>query len=473
MKLVLKKPITTKSAFDNVKNKAEALPAEATPDEIDTVLNSVAQAQLGPVGRDQIIDVIRMRTKVSRTALREQLSKTERGLGHATGDQAHHLAELVLEKNFNSGEHLTFCLDGRFRAYNSRYWALISDTALGQVLLAEARLAFPETRNLNSLVNNARRLLANMLATDDDLFNIAGDPLPIVNCHNGEVWIDTDGKPTLKPHSASSRLTSCLPISYDPTASCPKLDATLSEIFSKASDPEDMVRHWHEVGGYAIQPRRDIACFILLHGGGSDGKSKLLQTLQKLVGAASVLNGRIAKFQHDAFGIATLVGKLLFVDDDLAIDTKLDDGLLKMISEEKQMTTRHAHGPSFSFRCRALPIMAGNHFPSTADSSYGMTRRAIVIPFDRQFAEDEADIGLFEKIWASELPGILNRSLEGTVPASTAWRVRTDRRLQARRPRLHGEREPADRVHRRLLRQGPGRQHIPPGFPQGHGRLDF
>ena len=37
----------------------------------------------------------------------------------------------------------------------------------------------------------------------------------------------------------------------------------------------------------------------------------------------------------------------------------------------------------------------------------------MVIPFDRQFGPSEADKELFPKIWQSELPGVLNRALEG------------------------------------------------------------
>ena len=175
-----------------------------------------------------------------------------------------------------------------------------------------------------------------------------------------------------------------------------------------------MVRHWHELVGYGIQPRRDIPCFWLLIGHGANGKSKLLETTQRLVGPAAVYNGPVAKFQRDRFNLASLAGKLLFIDDDMAVDTQLDDGLLKSISEAKDLTTRHAFGRhSFKFRCLALPVMAGNHYPATSDSSHGLRRRAMVIPFDRKFGPEEADSGLFPKIWETELPGILNRALEG------------------------------------------------------------
>jgi putative DNA primase/helicase len=42
-----------------------------------------------------------------------------------------------------------------------------------------------------------------------------------------------------------------------------------------------------------------------------------------------------------------------------------------------------------------------------------MRRRLMVIPFDRIFTEADKDPELFDRIVATELPGVLNRALEG------------------------------------------------------------
>ena len=49
----------------------------------------------------------------------------------------------------------------------------------------------------------------------------------------------------------------------------------------------------------------------------------------------------------------------------------------------------------------------------TRDVSWGMVRRAQIIPFDRKFGPNEADPNRFPTIWADELPGVLNRAIEG------------------------------------------------------------
>jgi putative DNA primase/helicase len=77
------------------------------------------------------------------------------------------------------------------------------------------------------------------------------------------------------------------------------------------------------------------------------------------------------------------------------------------------MSARHAYGRrKFNFQSSVLVVMAGNTYPRTGDVSKGMTRRAQVVPFDRCF-EHDADPHLFPKIWEHEMPGVLNRALEG------------------------------------------------------------
>jgi phage/plasmid-associated DNA primase len=45
--------------------------------------------------------------------------------------------------------------------------------------------------------------------------------------------------------------------------------------------------------------------------------------------------------------------------------------------------------------------------------SHEMRRRLLVIPCDRTFAEADKDPDFFYRILATELPGVLNRALEG------------------------------------------------------------
>ena len=77
------------------------------------------------------------------------------------------------------------------------------------------------------------------------------------------------------------------------------------------------------------------------------------------------------------------------------------------------MTGEYKYKSPFNFTVRTVPVLLCNNIPSLADLSHGMLRRLQVIPFDRTFTGDDKDATLFDRIWANELPGVLNRALRG------------------------------------------------------------
>ena len=211
----------------------------------------------------------------------------------------------------------------------------------------------PHKNPTTSIIGQIRILARTQLATAEDLLRFEGDPAPVINCKNGELWIADDGSVALRAHGANSYLRHCLDVAYDANAKCPLYDRTVLEIFAKSNDPQELVRHWDEFMGHVIRA---------------------------LAGLRQVI-ARGHKF--------------------------------KKLSEAKPQTGEHKFGATFNFKNRALPVLLCNGIPSLADLSYGMLRRLMVIPFERTFTPEEDDINRFKEIWASELPGILNRALAG------------------------------------------------------------
>ena len=405
-----------KPSYEDVLKLANGLSNGSHSKDVTDVLRAAALAQLDPVGIEKILVAVQAKTKLPKKPLRQNLQLIQKECGLLPNDPAFEIALTVRSKHFADGAHLIRCADRSYMRYTGKHWVETTDEHLQNLILPEANkaLKFLEGGGLAALVSETKRCLDYLLGTDEDLMNLLADPLPIINCSNGELLIDKDGEATLLPHRHESRLTFCLSVNFDPKAMCPLYDKTLLEIFAEADDPAGMVRHFNEFLGYAVQPRRDIPSWWLFMGHGSNGKSKLLQTMQQLVSPDAVLNAQISTFQRDRFNDAALPGKLLFIDDDLAEDVELPDGLLKKISEAKELSARHPYGRrKFHFRCLALPILAGNSYPMTRDVSPGMERRAHIIPFKRIFTPEVADPNRFPTIWADELPGVLNRAIEG------------------------------------------------------------
>ena len=330
------------------------------------------------------------------------------------GDAAENLLQVLLDRQFAGGKLLTYGTDGRFWHYSGKFWQPVPDQWIDGRILETLRTSPVQTSATSaSLLRQARTLLEAKLAIKEDLFAFTAEPPPVINCANGELWMAPDGKVELRSHKPQSYLRHCLDVTYDPEAKSPEYDRALDGIFSAATNPKGLRRHWNELFGYIIQPRRNIPLIGILLGSGDNGKTKLTETIMRLLGKNLVQCQRVDELDKSRFGMGSLFGKYLFLDDDVRAGVRLPDGTLKTISEAKEVTGEHKYGPAFNFTVRTVPLLLCNNIPSLADVSYGMLRRLMVIPFDRRFTDEDKDPDLFPRIWANEMSGVLNRALSG------------------------------------------------------------
>jgi putative DNA primase/helicase len=332
----------------------------------------------------------------------------------ARGDPGEILLEYVLERWFAGGKHLTFAPDGRFWNYSGKFWQPAPESWIdGRILDAIQTLPPRIRQSSTSLISQARALLRATLAVRGDPFAFTSEPPHVINCRNGELWINPDGSVDLRPHRPESLLRHCLDVAYDPGAKCRQYDRALKGIFASANDPLALTLYWHELVGYIIQPRRNIPIIIIMFGEGDNGKSVLAQTIVRLLGESLVQAQHVEDLDKSRFAMGHLLLKLLFLVDDVGAGARLPDGILKTISEAKIVSGELKFGPSFNFVVRAVPMLLCNNVPVLADVSRGIRRRLQVIPFDRTFTDADRDRELFQRIWAEELPGVLNRALQG------------------------------------------------------------
>ena len=328
-------------------------------------------------------------------------------------DAAEGLMHLVLDRYFCGGKHLMLSTDGRFWHYEARLWRPVQDPWVAGKVLETIEGNPVRNQKTASVLSQVLTLLKAKLAAKDDLLGFVAEPAPVINCSNGELWIAQDGSVELRPHRPELYLRHCLDVAYYPDAPCPEYDRAVLEIFGKADNPKAMVRHWNELIGYLVQPRRKIPLIVILLGGGDNGKTVMIRTVVRLLGSQLVHAQRVEDLDKNRFAMGSLFGKLLFVDDDVRAGARLPDGVLKTISEAKEVTGELKYQPSFNFVVRTVPVLLCNNIPSLADLSHGMLRRLMVIPFNRRFTDQDRDPDLFERIWANELPGVLNRALDG------------------------------------------------------------
>ena len=280
----------------------------------------------------------------------------------------------VLKVHFENGAHLVY-ENGGFWRYQKTHWRDATDDQIKGAILKEVQKSSAIGRNTASaLINQVHALLKAQLSADHDRLGVIEDPPQVINCANGELWIGSDGSVDLKSHRPKSYLRHCLSVIYDPEAACPEYDMALTGIFAHAKDPADMIRHWHELTGYIIQPTRNIAMILILLGVGNNGKTKLAEALLALLGNDLVCALPIQNIEGNGFAIGELFGKLVLYDDDVKSGIKLPDGLLKKISERKQMTADKKFKSPFNFVARTVPLLLCNNVPSLSDLSAGRGR---------------------------------------------------------------------------------------------------
>lgn len=328
-----------------------------------------------------------------------------------TPDFPMRVVKRLLDQKFAQGDHLIYAPDHRFYVFVVTHWVEAGEAWIKSLLL-EVLEGMPSNGRYASVLNDAMNLLKAKRAVTGDVFRQMEEPYPVITCLNGEVWLNERGA-ELRPHSPATFSRHCLPVVYDPAATCPTYDEALAGIFADAIDPDEMVRHWNEFFGYAIQPSRAYPIVVILLGGGANGKTKLVNTITRLMGRGLVYSGRIEELESNKFALGALRGKLLFVDDDVRTGIRLPDGTLKKISEEKELTGEQKYQNQFNFVSRAIPVLLCNNIPSLPDLSHGMLRRLQVLQFKRTFKGSKDDKGLFPRIWATEMSGVLNRAIEG------------------------------------------------------------
>ena len=338
------------------------------------------------------------------------------------------LSQKTLEKTFNNGKHLTCPPNGLLYVFNKTHWRQLSDEFLAKLIqnvLHELKNKIKIEAQELSLINQAVKLSRIQVATLTDRLHSTSLPASVVNCKNGELWLNRDGSHTLKKHSYRSYLDSCLNVEYDPSATCPLFMETIEDIFANYLDGNDIVRHMAELFGYTIQPYRNIASWWLFRGPGGDGKSTLIKILGGILNDAQLMTTvkilGSASGTSDNHAMTAVVGALNVVVEELPANYLLKDEGVKLFSENTKMQCNPKGAAQFPFMYAGGLIMCSNGFPATRDLSHGMVRRANVIPFNRQFTKEDSSGNSSEDIDRAsdilndpeEMSGILNFMLEG------------------------------------------------------------
>ena len=401
-------------------------------DDIHGITELAAEAAvLDSIRCEKVLKALKKQTGLGLGALRD-ISRS----AAATGGPDHLEQAMMVIDDVGAG-NLVFPGDSLWWWTDTGVWKKPHESELKKRIHYVARAA--GVRVLAPNVSGVLEVLKAEIFTSDQRFDL-GDP-ESVNCRNGQVELRS-GLWVMVPHRREEFRTVQLPFEYDDAATAPEFGKFLAEVFRDDEDQAEKVEALLELMGFTLMTHARHEKFVVLVGSGANGKSVLLRVLSALCGDENIAAVQPCNFSR-SFDRAHLHHKLANVISELKKGEVFADAELKAISSGEPATVDHKYGQPFVMHPFATCWFGTNFMPHIRDFSDALLRRAVVLSFNRTFAQHEQNPQLSDKLKV-ELPGILNLVLAAyaralrvgfTVPSSCtaakkAWRLDADQAAQ-------------------------------------------
>ena len=273
-------------------------------------------------------------------------------------------------------------------------------------------------RNMVSLAQSDPRVVVSVadLDTHSHLLGVG----------NGVVDLRTGG---LLPADPTHYITIVSPVEYDPDATAPLFEQTVSDVFF--GDAE-MVEFFQRLVGYALlgEPNEDV--LVIPYGSGSNGKSTVLGAIRHALGDHARMassetflrngtsSGSAGAARED---VLRLRGARFVYISEPDEGSELREGLIKAMTGGEPLPARGLYSKTtVEVAPTWVAFMPTNHKPIVKGDDYAIWRRLLPVPFLRNFDQDQdvvKDPARAEKLMA-EASGILAWCVRGAL----AYRAR-------------------------------------------------
>lgn len=246
------------------------------------------------------------------------------------------------------------------------------------------------------------------LDADDMLLGVENGVLEL-----GDTTVFRDGR----PEDLITRQAGAPWRGGDADVGCPLWERFLEQI-----QPDPDVRAWlQRFVGYCLTGSTQEQIFLVMHGGGDNGKGVLIETIKKMLGTHAQTTQFATFTERDPNAIRNDLAAMdkvrLVVASEGQEGARLDEGVVKQITGQDPVSARFLHREFFTYQPRFKIILVSNHRPIIKGTDRGIWRRVVLMPFDVIVPEDQKDKRLAEKLVA-EMPGILAWAVAGFH----AWR---------------------------------------------------
>lgn len=285
----------------------------------------------------------------------------------------------------------------RYEADAPGVWAAESEISVGAIILAEieARIGLNYTANYLSEVI---KLLKHKL-----LVRKWEEPKRMLPFANGVLKLDTG---EFVAHSPGYRFTYALPRDHDPLASdWSKINQWMDEATGGSLHLKNILLCWLNA---SLKGRSDLQRFLHIVGAGGTGKGTFVRLAIDLIGKRNHYSSSLQDWCGNRFESANAYKKrlLVFADED-----KYGGGLgnFKKLTGGDALRAEVKNKTAFQYTYEGMVMVASNYPIFAGDSSSGMARRVLMIPFVNVVSPGQRRN--METEFASELAALTNHVL--------------------------------------------------------------
>lgn len=200
---------------------------------------------------------------------------------------------------------------------------------------------------------------------------------------------------------------------YDPKACCPAIMQFLEEILPRGDD-RTCILQWT---GYHLYGSYKYAKFLLLVGGGRNGKGTLLDILDAFMGEDNSSSLSMGDILYNKFKPAELYLKAGNLCGDISKGGLAKTSEIKKMTGGDSLTCERKNEQPFKFKNKAKITFAANEIPRTYDRTTAFYSRVRIIDFPNQFLKGNKKTKDKDTLTASlttrtELSGLLNLALK-------------------------------------------------------------
>lgn len=289
----------------------------------------------------------------------------------------------------------------RIITFNGKYWKTISKHKIKGY--AQNKFSKPvKEHEVSEFLNLVRRTNCS-----PNKFLTESNTKGFINLNNGVLNLEAG---TLTEHNKNYNFQYVLDYDYCPNAVCPTWDKLLSNLTMGKKHLSDVLEEYLAfcLAGGPYNPES----ILILSGVGANGKTSFINAAKMLAGEKNCSYFSIGSLTKDS-NAAGLEGKLINFCEEEPVRVFSDTGFLKKLTGGSPIQVANKYEKPYSLFPTSKIIMTYNEIPFLKDTSKGMLRRLLIIPFELDLDKepDKKIKNLLSKL-REERSGILNNIIK-------------------------------------------------------------